>query len=641
MVTQPPRELTFAEKVAAQARGGAVDVMLNNPTIAGVADKVLGVELRSFGDMLTFYSKDDPDLKKRITTLCEEPAYKEIFDKIRSSCEQSIKAGDLKDWEDAIKKHGLSSDAINKNLAEKIAFISTSNIKSAVPSDMTNLGNSISDLAGKAFKKWNEASFSKDPLEWISSLVGGALEFAKGVIYQPGVKENAKRLAKDEIVAKKDEIALKVGGDLSMSNVPDSVKKTVMIEMWVQLSKEGNPQFTISDADKAKKADELIAALPKAHATRVRAGAADVRAPEVAEAAKPQAAPDESNLGYVEKKLAQFGRWASSSDEYQNASGIKGHVYNADPEKEFGIKGTWNQVMIGLATGVAMTKKGELLALQEGIMKYNPKAIITFHGADGKPFNVANESNYPDTIVVGVSKTKDEKANYYYFREPGLSVTNAMEAAKDTALAVVGTKGLGGLATKLTASASRIPVIGKVLGGATAEGATALNVVGRTTAAVGGTASAYYGLDILSKAASGQNLSDASVGEAIYAGLMDKAALSTGAWAAKKVHLDEALSKVTKTELGQIWKNITTGKPIPPEVSGHISSESITTIKTGMLAYAQQHSIKTALLATATTGTAMMAFGQASSPDGTPPSPMATPAVALDAGMPAPGSRLN
>jgi hypothetical protein len=608
-------------KVADAAREKVVDVMLNNPTLAGAADSILGVETRSFGDMLKFYSKNDPDLTKRIGELTADKSYKEIYDRIRTSTEQAIKAGGMADWDSAIKSNGLNTQDINKNLAEKIAYVSTSQVKAALPSSASMFGASLGDIASKSFKKWQDTSFSESPMDWIGSLISGAIHFVQGIISEPGVLENAKQLAKKTIVDKRDDIALKVGGDLSLSNVPDAVKKTVMIEMWTQLGKEGDPSFSISDADKAKKADELMAKLPSHQAARIRAGAADERAPDVQEKAAPPKTPvGDPNEGTISKAYHTAMRWIKKEGEFKNAEGIKGHIYGADPAKEFGITDFVGQMAIGVSTGVAITKKGELLALQEGIMKYNPKAVITFHGEDGKHFDVKKDS-YPETIIIGISKTgKKDDANYYYFREPGLSIGNVTEWALDGAKAALTTKGLGAVATKL-------PLVGRLFG-STAEEAVVLTRAGKAVNLVSPVIT-NHGLDTLSKLSSGQNYSDTEIGEAVYAGLSDKLVAGGATWIVKRIPT-EKIGLLYKTALshlsGTVSKAAVEAAETAAAKASGLSIKDVERVYDLLITSIKEHKLQAAAVGVA--GYATLSHATSTPNGATPPPPPPTPAVA-------------
>jgi hypothetical protein len=575
------------QSVADSVKSTVLNAAADSPLVSGLLAKTGFIDVQGLDRMLIKLS-DGSNLDREVLDIKKDDRFAKVYDDIYAKSKIALEKGEFKELITALKDRPLSNGqkldeaTITNNLAKAIALTSTKEIQREMPSFWSSIGDGIA-------RTWETAGKASN-----GSLIMQIVTFVTGLT---DIKSTTEQVVKEQLEGKKTQLAMNVGRSLSEMGVVGSVRMGVMTTMIDQLAVEAGKPLT--EAQRKTEVAKLEKEFPKALAAAERKAVGDAREQEVARrmGSAPTPPKENPNDNPISSFVKDKYRWLTKTGEYANAPEIKGHIYAADAAKELGIESFVGQMAIGLSTGVAITKKGELLALQEGLMKYNPNAKITFHnGKDGKAFDVA-EGSYPETIIVAVAKDEKAPVNYYYFREPGASVHNVVEWALDGAKALLVSKGLG------TVAASA-PKVGGVFG-STAEGVTTLTRTGKAVNFASPVIN-NHALDTLSKFSSGQPYSDTDLGEAVWAGIGDSitsAALKGGYKAIPKEKIGaiyratvngKTFSNVDKHGMIEIVDQAGHSIKVPSEVAlpvhkaivQYIASNKIKTAAAGATAYA-------------------------------------------------------
>lgn len=623
-----------SKSVLDQAKDTVLAMAVDSPTITNVLNRFGIVDLKGADEMFVRLN-NTAELNSDIQKLKTDPQFAKVYDELEAKAKAAVNNGELDDLLNAFKGKTLSNGktlddkTVKENLAKTIAYVSVNEIKENIPSKWALMGESLGDIWEKSSAGLDGKSFSNQPIEYIVEFIKTVGITGWGFIQEIATQSNAENIAKTKAFNERDKIALHVGGELAARGIMGPISSAVMVEMYDQLGQRSNPpQSPLTQQERDAKAIEFGKKIIVVEREKVREGVGEQRQEPATAAAKTNIKPEETECSVLFTPINYF----TGEGGCKSGQGVKGSIYDADVAK-YGV-GTLATGKIAIATGLAITQKGELLALQEGFAKANPDVIVTFHeGKSGKPFQLTEykDKDLPESIIIGVSPKKGDPADFYYLRTPGFSMGNAAIGTLDLAKGAVVT----GVAVLAAPEAAVVGTVGWVARGA--------------QLAWNGTkiAGAYSAMDATSKVLSGGSVTDVELGAAFKQAPETMAGefllVKGGKLAAK------ALSQVPTEKLGEMLKTVISGENLKNVQNGVIkvlnqSGEEVlinaAAFKEAALTFAKNNKV---LLGTATMPALAVAEEKITSPkpqtESTPngstvPAPPPTPPVAQNTTAP-------
>ncbi len=515
-----------------------------------------------------------------------------IYQEVYAAAKQDIAKG-LPGLKSQSQTDLANDPVVLREGARKIAYAITSTIQENMPEGMSMhyAGAAFGDTWKKAAEKFDSTKRPepfKDPIGWVSSLVGQTWDFVSTLVGGVfNIKTNATNLANKDAAEKADKIALDIGGKLTVMGMSQDAVGDAMVAAYEKIRQKAEPSFKVEDKNKAKK--DFVGRLQVEQRAAINRSTLDTTEGNIKTTLQEQPlgekTADPKRYEGVSGTAKQIKDWLAGAGAYAGTTAVKDSIYTADLSayglSAFSLQG----FKTGLATMFSLSKRGEMESLKNAIQK-DPNFVVGFHNENGElfdPSKLSSDDKLPKTPIISITDKRqpDAPAKLFYFQKPGVFNLDTLDRA---------VMGAGQVATTILAGevVGGVALAGNLLrGGSTAQTAAAVASDAAATAAnasrlsraaslaktetkliAGGTVTAV-GMDAVSKNLGGYS-NEIEYGEAF------KTALTTGTAAGiVGKSLSKATVSIPSASLGGMLRTVNEGVAFTKEQLAEFAKNAI------------------------------------------------------------------